>query len=278
MDLNISFYMISYMVDCKLPENANSAICQNHVKKCNNHHPPSKIRPIIPYFGGKTRVANELVCKFPEHHTFVEPFIGGGSVYWKNDIAKNFVINDLNKDIYHLYKDAKNNPNSIKKCDLNNMGKEKFNKIREKNSKTACEVIKLHKHSFSGAPKNGWARKDQNFKNPFNDGHTDKLRKTKILNQDFEKVLKENDNKGTLHYLDPPYVEAGKAYNTQGVTAKQVCDAVKRLKKSKAVISYDNHKDVKSSCKGLKMGTLQVPYSSSMGANKVKKEILITNY
>lgn len=39
------------------------------------------LRPIIPYFGGKTKVADKIISKSGDHKTFVEPFAGGASVY-----------------------------------------------------------------------------------------------------------------------------------------------------------------------------------------------------
>ncbi|MFX4794166.1 DNA adenine methylase, partial [Acinetobacter baumannii] len=33
-----------------------------------------KSKPIIPWQGGKTRLAKDLLCKFPEHSCYVELF------------------------------------------------------------------------------------------------------------------------------------------------------------------------------------------------------------
>lgn len=270
-----------FMVDCALKENSNSTQCQVHVKKCNNHHVPTNLRPLIPYFGGKSRVANEIVCRMPEHTSYTELFVGGGSVYWKNDIAKNFIINDLNKDIYQLYKESKSNPKSVRKCDISNFNKDKFNKLRDKKDKNACEVVKLYKHAFSGTPKNGYADKGgRNFKNPLSEQHLEKIQKTRITNKDFREIMKERDVEGELMYADPPYVKAGGAYFTNGVTPKEVCDSARKLKKAKVMISYDDDKEVRANCigRGLKVSTLIVPYSASNGPRQIKKELLITNY
>jgi len=233
-------------------------------------------KPLIPYFEGKQRVADKIISKFPDHKTFVEPFAGGGAVYWKNTIADKFVVNDKNKDVCTLYKTAKNNPGNLKKCDLNNMNKEKFDRLKNKSNKSACEVIKLHKHGFSGSPRN-YLEKNRTFKNHMTEEQSKKLKKTTVLCQDYKKVMEKYDSKNTLHYLDPPYVKAGKEYISHGVTPKEVCDVAKKMK-GKVVISYDDCSEVKKSCKGLKFRKIKFPYSSSFGKNKEATELLITNY
>jgi len=249
--------------NCSLKKNKKLKECKNRPK------------PFLPYFGGKQRVADEIISKFPDHKVFVEPFVGGGAVYWKNTVADKFVINDKNKDICKVYKTAKKSPNSLKRCDLNNMNKEKFDNLKKKSNKNACEVIKLHKHGFSGSPKS-YVEKNRNFKNHLTDEQSKKLKKTKVLCQDFKKVMEDNDSKDTLHYLDPPYVEAGEEYNTHGVTPEEVCAVAKKMK-GKVVISYDKHPEVRKACKGLKFRNLNIPYTSS-GKKRDAKEYLITNY
>ena len=189
-----------------------------------------------------------------------------------------FVINDLNKEIVKVYKTAKNSPSSVKKCDFN-IGKYEYNRIKQKSNKSACDIINKYKHSFGGTGQ-GYADKGgKNFNNKFGQAHIDKLKKTTILNEDFRKVMKRYDKKGVVQYLDPPYIKAGKAYEKHGVTAEEVCNAVKDLKQAKAVISYDIHPEVRKHCKGgkLKFHTIKLPYSA--GDKKyLKSEYLITNY
>lgn len=40
----------------------------------------NKIHSLIPYFGGKSRVAAQIIKLFPKHHTYAEVFAGGLSV------------------------------------------------------------------------------------------------------------------------------------------------------------------------------------------------------
>ncbi len=233
-------------------------------------------KPIIPYFGGKARVADKIINHLPDHDTFVEPFAGGASVYWADTRAEKFVVNDSNKDIYKLYKTAKTNPSQIKNCKIN-VGKKEFDAIKNKNNKNGCDIVKLHRNGFGGLPKS-WVKQSRVHKNKFSEEHIKKLKNTVILNQDFKKVAKKYDKNGVVQYWDPPYVKGGENYNTHGVTPKEVCDAAKSLKHAKVAISYDTKKEIKKSCKGLKFKKIKVPYSAKVGKTFKKEEYLITNF
>ena len=52
-------------INCSLKKNQRLKVCQG------------RPRPFFSYFGGKSRVADKIIQKFPEHDTFVEPFVGG---------------------------------------------------------------------------------------------------------------------------------------------------------------------------------------------------------
>lgn len=66
-------------------------------------------QPIIPWMGGKRRLADILLPRFPVHHTYVELFAGGAALYFMRHIpAKVEVINDVNGDVVNLYRVVQN--------------------------------------------------------------------------------------------------------------------------------------------------------------------------
>jgi DNA adenine methylase len=257
-------------INCSIKNNRGLDFCRNN---------PLKLKSLIPYFGGKTKVADKIISKFPKHKIYVELFIGGGSVYWKETEAEKFVINDLNQEVYNLYKTGKSKPNQLKKCKLN-PGRAGFNKIKNKKKHTACDTMVLFKHSF-GADGKSYANHHGLRNNNFSDKHAEKLKKTTVLNQDFRKVMKSYDKKGVIQYLDPPYVVQGKTYKIHGVNAWEVCEAMKDLKHAKAVLSYDIHSEVRKACKGLKFSKIKFKYQDPKKggiSNNLKSEYLIKNY
>ncbi len=52
--------------------------------------------PIIPWIGGKRRLADHLIPRFPAHDCYVEVFAGGAALYFLRPPAKVEVINDIN--------------------------------------------------------------------------------------------------------------------------------------------------------------------------------------
>lgn len=41
------------------------------------------MKPVLKYPGSKWRIAEEIVARIPEHHTYLEPFFGSGAVLWE---------------------------------------------------------------------------------------------------------------------------------------------------------------------------------------------------
>lgn len=66
-------------------------------------------KPIIPWMGGKRRLAKHILPIFPEHTCYVEPFAGGAALFFmRPNPAKVEVLNDLNGDLVNLYRVVQN--------------------------------------------------------------------------------------------------------------------------------------------------------------------------
>ena len=59
--------------------------------------------PIIPWIGGKRRLADHIFPQFPLHDCYVEVFAGGAALYFLRPPAKVEVINDINGELVRLY-------------------------------------------------------------------------------------------------------------------------------------------------------------------------------
>lgn len=61
------------------------------------------IRPALKYPGGKYPIANWIVGQMPEHVVYVEPFVGGGSVFLSNDKSKIDLLYDIDPDVVQVW-------------------------------------------------------------------------------------------------------------------------------------------------------------------------------
>ncbi len=191
-----------------------------------------KAKPFVKWAGGKRQIIDELKKYIPdEFNTYYEPFIGGGALLFEL-APKKAIINDSNAELMNVYQVLCDDSKFKKMCRvLNNYeanhSEEFFYEIRnkDKNKNTfnrlsdytrAARTIYLNKACFNGLYR-------VNSKNEFNvpfgkkskvntyDGNNLitvsnylTMNDIKILNKDFEEVLKDA-KKGDFVYFDPPY-------------------------------------------------------------------------
>src|SRR5690606_20219578 len=61
--------------------------------------------PIVPWIGGKRRLAKTILPLFPDHQCYVEPFAGGAAMFFmRPEPAKVEVLNDRNSELVNLYR------------------------------------------------------------------------------------------------------------------------------------------------------------------------------
>jgi DNA adenine methylase len=61
-------------------------------------------QPVIPWIGGKRRLADQILAVFPEHSCYVEPFCGAAALFFAKEPVKVEVLNDINGDLVALYR------------------------------------------------------------------------------------------------------------------------------------------------------------------------------
>lgn len=270
--------------------------CQLNGKQfCDKDRP---LKPMIARAGGKTQLAQKIISMAPKHSTYVEPFVGGGAIYLKKPKAQKSVINDKDKDVIEVYKSFKNG-NGFNKCDTTG-SKQRFDRIKNKSNKSACDIVYLQKWSFGGGMKGQYVLGDNpkqkikqygkryrlnekdfgiKYQKAHKNDYSEKLKNTTILSQDFESVMKRYDSKNTFHYLDPPYFGTEKVYKeNKDISPERVCNTAKKMK-GKVMISYNDHPSVRKACKGLKFKKVETKYTLGSKSNgKKAKEVLISNY
>lgn len=63
-----------------------------------------KLKTPITYYGGKQKMAGHILPLIPEHFTYVEPFFGGGAIFFAKPPSPAEVVNDINHRLVNFYK------------------------------------------------------------------------------------------------------------------------------------------------------------------------------
>lgn len=243
--------------------------------------------PLIGYPGGKHTISKKLINEFPkEYNKYCEIFVGGGSVYFRENKAKERVINDKSKELIDFYKKfSKTSCSAVRKCEMDLSQEQKRNACQNR-KKSVCSYLQSSKMSFTGFCENGFSNTKKRKMSKVKKNceiYQEKLRSTKILNQDWKTVAdKHCTGSKDVCFLDPPYVKKSFKYREEGVTPKEVCEWANTAK-AKVLITYDDRPEVKRACdlKNLHIKKLPIKYSlttGQLGHQKRVNELLIKNF
>jgi DNA adenine methylase len=76
------------------------------------------MRPPITYYGGKQSMVKDILPLIPEHNSYVEPFVGGGAVFWAKPPSKLETLNDRNRALIRFWRVLRDDPETwAKACD-----------------------------------------------------------------------------------------------------------------------------------------------------------------
>lgn len=228
-----------------------------------------KAKPFLRWAGGKKWLLKQLesIVDIDSFNNYHEPFVGGGSVFFKFSPKTSF-ISDSNEWLIETYKSIKEDPQAIiGYLDKFKKDKEHYYKIRENNYlnpfKRSAQFIYLNQMSFNGIFRvnlNGkynvpyGNRQGYNFDFDNIVSVSSALQYTIISHSDFSKTI-DNVKKGDLVFLDPPYtithnLNGFVQYNQKIFSLEdqyKLAEMIKQIKNKKAFYILTNaaHKKVK---------------------------------
>ncbi|KGT95349.1 modification methylase [Erwinia typographi] len=248
---------------------------------------------VIPWVGGKRKLAKHLLPLFPAHTCYVEPFCGGAALFFMKAPSAAEVLNDINGDIINLYRVIQHHPGEFAaqfKWALTS--REMFKWLKDTPPETLTDIQRaarfyyLQKLSFgakvegrtfgisAGSPsKLNILRMEETISDAWL-----RLHRVTIERLDWQTCITRYDRPETLFYLDPPY------WRVQGYGLPFDYDQYEQMArharqiKGKMIISVNDHPDMRQAFKGLEISKVTTTYSVGSNNGHRAAELIITNF
>lgn len=213
----------------------------------------------ISYYGGKQQMLRHILPKIPDHKIYVEPFFGGGAVFFAKSPSAAEVVNDINHRLITFYKVLKYDfDDFLAKADetfhsrAQHKESDEFyeSQLEEITNPVACAwAVWVQTNMSFGTMIGGGFGYDRagkcalklfNKKEALTEAFKLRLKHVTIECYDVLKVIKAYDSEDAFFYLDPPYVSSDqgpyKGYTTEDFRA--LLDACVRMKGKFLLSSY----------------------------------------
>lgn len=236
--------------------------------------------PLIKRSGGKYAMYKKVIDAFPDNYesmTYVEPFVGGGSVFFNKEPSHKEIINDFDKDLFKLYQAVKKSPKELIDRINGSYTQEDFDELKQLNPTSDIgKVVKDYLLTFLSlyGTKRTFLHKNPVVDKDFQT-YSDRLSSVSILNKDYKKVIHDYDSPNTFFYLDPPYEDTEKNISQYSdINFDELFHILSSIK-GKFLLSVNNSKRIRDLFKEFHIKTTTTRYS--LKPRKVT-ELFISNY
>ncbi|MCE2963898.1 MAG: DNA adenine methylase [Chitinophagales bacterium] len=257
------------------------------------------MRPPLTYYGGKVKMLPHILPVIPPHNLYVEPFFGGGAVFWNKEKSLGEVINDTNSEIINFYAVVQKNFKALdKEIQATLHSRYLFEKARRIHEfpelftevKRAWATWVLCNQSFAGIMGGAFgydvsghkgSNRIDSKKKRFVSDLAKRLEKVCIECHDALHIIKTRDRKETFFYLDPPYFNSHLGHY-KGYTEADFEGLLKQLStiQGKFLLSSYPSPLLTKFIKKYQWHTKSVAgrVSINKGTGKDKTEVLTANY
>jgi len=251
--------------------------------------------PIVPWIGGKRRLADRILPMFPPHLCYVEPFAGGAALFFMKEPSKSEVLNDINGELVNLYRVVKHHVEEFaRQFKWALSSREIFKWLQATPTETLTDVQRAARFYYLQRLAFGARVHGQNFgtttttpprlnllrlEEDLSQAHL-RLAHATIEHLAWDECVRRYDREHTLFYMDPPY------WGTQGYGVTfpieaygQMAAAVKDMK-GKAIVSVNDVPEMRRAFAGLRLTRVRISYTlgASGTGRQPRGELIITNY
>lgn len=224
-----------------------------------NVRPLGRLKTPISYYGGKQSMLKHILPLIPEHTNYIEPFFGGGAVFWAKEPADVEVINDYNGMVTNFYQQLKTNFEALKvMVEATPYSRISYQKALVVYENPFLFPDDIKAWAFWIATVQGFSNKigswrgsgpttkevimSENKKALITPEHSHRLKKVQIENVDAVYLIERHDSPETFFYLDPPYVDSMQGHYG-GYTQQHfdvLLEALSKIKGKFLLSSYPN--------------------------------------
>lgn len=253
----------------------------------------NKSMPIIPWIGGKRRLAKKILPLFPAHECYVEPFCGAAALFFIKEPATSEVINDINGELVNLYQVVKYHLEEFVrhfKWALTSRQIFEWLKITPEETLTdiqrAARFYYLQRMAFGGKIVNqtfGTATTSPprfnllRIEEDLSQAHL-RLSRTCIEHLDWQECVRKYDRPHTLFFCDPPYFGT-EGYGVDfGLEHYAAMAQLARTIQGKMIITVNNIAKMRETFDGLTMESVPIRYTVGGGRGTNRQELIIRNF
>ena len=249
--------------------------------------------PIIPWIGGKRRLADLLLSRFPAHKCYVEVFAGGAALYFMRPPADVEVINDINGELVNLYRVVQRHLEEfVRQFKWALSSRKVFAWLQKTEPATLTDIERAARFYYLQQLAFGAKVEGQNFgtatttppglnllrlEETLSAAHL-RLASSYIEHLDWAACIERYDRPHTLFYLDPPYWETeGYGVDFPLSEYERMADMLRGLK-GKAIVSLNDHPEIRRCFAGFEMESLDINYTVGGGAGVGRQEVIIYSW
>ena len=245
----------------------------------------------LPYIGGKSRFAAQIVSLFPAHTTYVEPFCGGAHVFFREEPSIAEVLNDMDGELVNFLRVCQLHCEELLRYLAHAVHSRRwYDLLRQQDPALLTDVQRAARFFYLQRLSWGGRVHRQTYQYPLTSGGriiasevrrvllrtSERLERVQLENWPYEKVLTRYDRPTTFFYLDPPYVEMP-YYRFNFLTADfhQLAERLGNIR-GRFLLSINDHPTSREAFRRFHLRHIEAHYT--LARKRAFQELLISNY
>lgn len=251
--------------------------------------------PIIPWMGGKRRLADRIFPLFPQHSCYVEPFAGGAALFFLRQVpAEVEVLNDVNGDLVNLYRVVQHHLEEfVRQFKWALSSRQVFKWLQLTDPQTLTDIQRAARFYYLQQSAFGSKIENQTYgtatttppglnllriEENLSAAHL-RLSQTYIEHLSWQDCIKKYDREHTFFYMDPPYWETEGYGVPFGFEQFEEMARVLGQLKGKAIISLNDHPAIREVFSAYHIERTELKYTVGGGGKSASaSEVLIFSW